>query len=185
MADDIIQFSPGEKVTAEETNENNLLLKEWALDNSASEAYIDGKIATLTSNLNGQISSINTQISNKANIASPTFTGTVRVPNSATVGTAVSTAAISKTATTNTSGYVKFGNGIIIQWLKFTQSSTAVTHTWKIAFTSGTSYVTVLSQISNGQDENIAVTAQTASNFTCDAESAERANGLYAIAIGY
>jgi outer membrane murein-binding lipoprotein Lpp len=63
MADDIIQFAPGGKVTAEETNENNLLLKEWALDNSQSEAYIDGKIATLTSNLNSQISSLNSQIS--------------------------------------------------------------------------------------------------------------------------
>jgi hypothetical protein len=43
----------------------------------------------------------------------------------------------------------------------------------------------VLSQINNGQDENIAVTAQTSTNFTCDAESVERSEGLYAIGIGY
>lgn len=78
MADDIIQFSPGGKVTAEETNENNLLLKEWALDNSQSEAYIDGKIATLTSNLNQQISSLNSQIATKAPLSNPTLTGTVK-----------------------------------------------------------------------------------------------------------
>ena len=185
MADDIIQFSPGGKVTAEETNENNLLLKEWALDNSQSEAYIEGKISTLTNNLNSQISSLNSQIATKAPLANPTLTGTVKVPNNAAVGTAVNTAAISKTATTNTAACVKFGNGIIIQWLKFTQSSDVAKHTWKIPFTSGTSYVTVLSQINNGQDENIAVTAQTSSNFTCDAESVEREKGLYAIGIGY
>jgi len=51
-------------------------------------------------------------LANYAPKANPTLTGTVKVPNSATVGTAVSTAAISKAA----NGYVKFGNGIIIQW---------------------------------------------------------------------
>jgi hypothetical protein len=112
MADDIIQFAPGGKVTAEETNENNLLLKEWALDNSQSEAYIDGKIATLTTNLNSQISSLNSQIATKAPLSNPTLTGTVKVPNNAAVGTAIATAAISKSA----SGYLKLGNGIIIQW---------------------------------------------------------------------
>ena len=138
MADDIIQFAPGGKVTAEETNENNLLLKEWALDNSQSEAYIDGKIATLTSNLNSQISSLNSQIATKAPLSNPTLTGTVKVPNSATAGTAIATAAISKSA----SGYVKLGNGIIIQWMNVGKAASngIVTKTWATAF-SNTNYV--------------------------------------------
>ena len=110
MAEDIIQFSPGEKVTAEETNENNLLLKEWALDNSASEAYIDGKIATLTNNLNGQISSINTQISS--------------------INSQISTK-LSATTSKNASGYIKFSNGVIIQWGNFSNG----TNTFPTAFT--------------------------------------------------
>lgn len=65
MADrDIIQFNEGDKLTIEETNQNNLLLKEWALDNSASEAYIDSKMAELNNSINQQISSINNQITN-------------------------------------------------------------------------------------------------------------------------
>lgn len=68
MADrDIIQFNEGDKLTIEETNQNNLLLKEWALDNSASEAYIDSKMAELSTSLNTSITSINTQISSLNN----------------------------------------------------------------------------------------------------------------------
>lgn len=64
MADrDIIQFHEGDKLTIEETNQNNLLLKEWALDNRASETYINTKMAELEASLNASISSINTQIS--------------------------------------------------------------------------------------------------------------------------
>lgn len=154
----------------------------WVLDSIS-------KIESYNTTLTNAINTLNSQVvkltGNQTVAGNKTFTGVTKVPNSATVGTAVNTAGISKTATTNTAAYVKFGNGLIIQWLKFTQSSDAVKHSWKIPFTSGTSYVTVLSQINNGQDENIAVTAQTASNFTCDAESAERSKGLYAIGIGY
>lgn len=68
MADrDIIQFNEGDKLTIEETNQNNLLLKEWALDNSASEAYINTKMAELQISLNASITSINTQISSLNN----------------------------------------------------------------------------------------------------------------------
>lgn len=99
MADDIIQFSPGAKVTAEETNENNLLLKEWALDNSESQAYINAKMTQLTNDLNNQIGAINTQISSlNTQISS--------------INNSKISAAISKTA----KGYILFSNGMLIQW---------------------------------------------------------------------
>lgn len=99
MADDIIQFSPGAKVTAEETNENNLLLKEWALDNTESQAYIDAKMTQLTNDLNNQIGAINTQISSlNTQISS------------------INSSKISATQSKGSKGYVKFSNGIIIQW---------------------------------------------------------------------
>ena len=113
------------------------------------------------------------------------FNGTTKVPNSAGVGTAVSTAAISKTATQNQSGYVKLGNGIILQWMKFTQNQDQQYHTWATNFSSGTSYATVLCQSRWGQDHNISVSAQTASSFQAIVEDYERGSYLYAIAIGY
>ena len=101
MAEDIKQFNPGDKLTADDTNANNLLLKQWALDNSASEAYINTKMAQLASELGAQITSINTQISSlNSQISS--------INNSK-----ISATQSSKTAS---KGYVKFSNGMIIQW---------------------------------------------------------------------
>jgi hypothetical protein len=182
MADDIIQFAPGGKVTAEETNENNLLLKEWALDNSQSEAYIDGKIATLTTNLNSQISSLNSQLATKAPLSNPTLTGTVKVPNNAAVGTAIATAAISKAA----SGYLKMGNGIIIQWgSKALTSWTATTITLPTPFTSTNYKVAsgVFTSNENGNEQNwIRITNIKTSSFSFTKPDGGTAHWL---AIGY
>lgn len=98
MADrDIIQFNEGDKLTIEETNQNNLLLKEWALDNSASEAYIDSKMAELSTSLDASISSINTQIS--------ALNGQINNKISGTADTA-----------TAGKGYEYLSNGVLIQW---------------------------------------------------------------------
>ena len=185
MADDIIQFAPGGKVTAEETNENNLLLKEWALDNSQGEAYIDGKIATLTSNLNSQISSLNSQIATKAPLANPTLTGTVKVPNNAAVGTAIATAAISKTS----NGYVKLGNGLIVQWGRVNISSdTSSTITFPTAFSSSTSYTIIKNYQSShdteARDREVSFYSQTATKATTWSSKADT-NGFSWLAIGY
>ena len=186
MADDIIQFAPGGKVTAEETNENNLLLKEWALDNSQSEAYIDGKISTLTNNLNSQISSINTQLAKKANINNPTFTGTVKVPNSTATGTPLNISNLTK----ERKGCLLLGCGVKFQWMYISKATfnnnDSVSVSWKKNFTSGSTYSTTISQVNHsGSDNNIAITSQDASSITVYAESAERSGGIYAIAIGY
>lgn len=64
IKDQLYVFQPGQKVTAEETNDNNDTLEYWAKDNSASETYIDGKIAELNSTYSDQLNAINSQISN-------------------------------------------------------------------------------------------------------------------------
>ena len=56
-------FNVGDKVTAEETNDNNETLQSWINDHSSTEAYIDAKMAELSTSLDASISSINTQIS--------------------------------------------------------------------------------------------------------------------------
>jgi hypothetical protein len=138
MADDIIQFSPGGKVTAEETNENNLLLKEWALDNSQSQTYIDGKIATLTTNLNSQISSLNNQISS--------INGQI---------TSLNNNKISATKNGGGKGYIKFSNNITIQWgtAAFTGNKSSVTISLLVPF-SNTDYRVTSGISTNNEDGN-------------------------------
>lgn len=115
-----------------------------------------------------------------------TFTATAYGKASSADNSLLTTVKASKTATTNTAAYIQLGNGLIIQWLKFTHSTNSAEHTWKKAFTSGTSYVTMLSQCKGGgSTQNIAVTSQSASKFTVYAETVERVNGLYALGIGY
>lgn len=170
MADDIIQFSPGGKVTAEETNENNLLLKEWALDNSQSEAYIDGKIATLTTNLNSQISSINTQIGNCVKTSgNQTVAGKKYFTAYADDNTPITTVKISK----GKNGYLKMGNGLIIQWMNVDKAASngIVTKTWPTAF-SNTNYVISrninynTTSTSSVPDREFAVYKKSASQFS-------------------
>jgi hypothetical protein len=178
MADDIIQFAPGGKVTAEETNENNLLLKEWALDNSQSEAYIDGKIATLTTNLNSQISSLNSQIATKAPLSNPALTGTVKVPNNAAVGTAIATAAISKSG----NGYLKMGNGIIIQWGTASVPQGTTTVSFPTAFGSVARVCISKCTNSNNITEDWHLKSVSKTNFVARSTETDNINW---IAIGY
>lgn len=146
--------------------------------NAANKNYVDSKIA---SSLNNAVTTNTTQTIT----GNKTFTGTIKVPASATVGTPVTTAAIYRTSVQNQSAYIKFGNGIIIQWMKFTQNSDQQWHTWKINFTSGTSYCTCITQTGWGEDYNISVSNQSASSFQTIVEDQERGEPLYAIAVGY
>jgi hypothetical protein len=63
VRDELWEFQPGQKVTAEETNDNNDTLKHWIEDRSDITAYINAKIAEISTQYSDQISSINTQIS--------------------------------------------------------------------------------------------------------------------------
>lgn len=164
----------------------------WEYVNLKNFDILTPQFTTLQNNINTLDTSVVKLSGNQSVSGTKTFSGTVnvtgtaKVPNSATAGTAVSTQAISKTATTNTSAYVQLGNGLIIQWMKFTHSTNSAEHTWKKAFSSSTSYVTILAQCKGGSSaQNIAVTAQTSSKFTVYAENVERVNGLYAVGIGY
>lgn len=190
MADELIVFIDGEKITAEDTNDNNRYLAKLNSESAqALQNYLNTELSKINNNVSSQISAVKTQTvnltGNQTITGTKTFSNAPKVPNSATVGTPVTTAAISKTATQNTSACVKFGNGLIIQWMKFTQNQDEQVHTWKIPFTNGNSYATMLTQSRWGQDANISVSAQAAANFTAIVEDYERGSHLYAIAIGY
>lgn len=115
-----------------------------------------------------------------------TFTSVAYGKASSADNSLLTTVKAVKTAITNTSAYIQFGNGLIIQWMKFTQNKNSLNHTWKKAFSSGTTYVTMLSQVKGGRSaQNIAVQEQYSSSFTVYAEDVERAKDLYALGIGY
>lgn len=193
MADDIIQFAPGGKVTAEETNENNLLLKEWALDNSQSEAYIDNKITALTNTLNGQISSLNTQVAACVKTSgNQTVNGAKYFQPLANVNTPITTQAITK----NANGCLKMGNGIIIQWGEVAHVDNGdvqkTTVTFRTPFTNGGTYQAVASwtMMPKVGDKGFcwAITNQSSTNMVIwheTASSQHQSGTVYWIAIGY
>lgn len=108
-----------------------------------------------------------------------TFTGTTKVPNSATVGTAIATAAISKAA----DGYVKLGNGIIIQWGSVTGSAGAKTVTFPLAFTS-TNVRAVTQCLYTSQTNGYQGTIKSVNKTTLTCYQSY-ASGIFWIAIGY
>lgn len=122
-------------------------------DNNQGNAVTDGvnwtldsisKIETYNTNLTNAINTLNSQVvkltgnqtvaGNKTFTGTSTFSGQVKVPNSATVGTPVTTAAISKTG----NGYLKMGNGIIMQWgrIRMQTQKVLTTITFPTAFSS-------------------------------------------------
>lgn len=173
MSEDITLFNAGDKVTAEETNKNNQLLKGWALDDKATQSWVTSQLSSLSSTLTSQINSVSNgavkTTGNQSIAGNKTFSGTVKIPNSAAAGTAVSTAAISKSA----SGYVKLGNGIIIQWMNVGKAASdgIVTKTWATAF-SNTNYVISrninynTTSTSSVPDREFAVYKKSASQFS-------------------
>lgn len=111
------------------TNPSYIDGSHWEYANLSNFTLLD---PTFT-NINNQIAQCVKLTGNQSVAGNKTFTGTVKVPNSATVGTAVATAAISKAA----NGYVNLGNGLILQWGRISMKhSTAKTITFPTPFTS-------------------------------------------------
>ena len=67
ILDELHKFGVGDKVTAQETNDNNETLESWIRDRSDITAYINSKVEEINNQYSGQISSINTQLSSLNN----------------------------------------------------------------------------------------------------------------------
>lgn len=114
-----------------------------------------------------------------------TFSSAVKCAGSATTGTAITTSAISKSA----NGYVKLGNGIIIQWGKFTTSSSDYQNfsvTFPTAF-SNTNYSFCFQQARNGAASLYAsqINSKTTTGVTGSYGIGNLSGGAMWIAIGY
>lgn len=97
MADELKIFQAGDKITAEETNDNNRYLLSAAQDTSGElQQYIETQLNQFQNTLNAQISSINTQISaanaNINNLNNSKLSAEIR------------------------GGSIRFSNGLLIQW---------------------------------------------------------------------
>ena len=126
MTDELKIFQAGDKITADETNDNNRYLLGVAQDTSGElQTYIDSQLNSFQNTLNTQISSINTQLA---------------AVNSSI--TSLSNTKLSATQSKSGNGYCKFSNGIIIQWGQNTVNTADTTITLPTSFTS-TSYKVV------------------------------------------
>lgn len=173
---------------------NNITVKFYIsmTDNNTGNNVTDGvnwqlhSISKIDDYYNSLLSQINNCVKLSGNQSiggTKTFTSVCYGTKSANNNSLLTT--VSKTGLGTQSGYIELGNGIIINWLKFSQTTNSQSHTWKKKFSSATSYVTMVSQIKGGRSaQNIAVQAQYSSSFTVYAEDVERAQGLYALAIG-
>lgn len=188
MTDELKLFTVGEKITANDTNDNNRYLENLASDTAGTlQAYIDSELSTISNTLTNSITSLSNSVVKLSGTQTITGKKTFSVAAYGTASSAINSilTTLDRAGLGTQNGFVKLGNGLIIQWLKFTQNANSQEHTWKTNFTSGTTYVTVLTGIASVRTGvNIMVTSQSASKFTCYAEDNERANGLYAIAIG-
>lgn len=140
---------------------------------------IDSSIPTKTSQLTNDSGFLTEQsLANYAPKENPTLTGTVKVPNSATVGTAVATAAISKAG----NGYVKFGNGIQICWGTGSMKNADTTITFPSAFASTVRVTLTKVRSDTGRSEDWFIKSQSKTSFIPRSSENDK---LSYIAIGY
>ena len=133
-------------------------------DGNIDYTNIDKKITTL-GNTCVKTSGNQTVAGNKTFSGKSTFSGTVLVPNSSGTKTACSTVGIS----TSAKGYMRLGNGFIIQWGKGTLAKNAWKITDKFALTFPHSCRSIIAMHNSSQANNAAICAthvNSASEFT-------------------
>ena len=169
MTDELKIFQAGDKITADETNDNNRYLLGVAQDTSGElQNYIDTQLNQFQNNLNTQISSINTQIAEV---------------------TALANTKISATKSNSGSGYCKLSNGFIIQWLTVDGmgNGTVKNVTWATPF-SGWYQVTgsaTYEQTAGDKGSSWSVRSMWNTGATIRSEFAQSVASIRLVAVGY
>lgn len=134
----------GTKIRASVLNANFESLKD-DLNAIGAEIQLDvsSTMSTYQSSTTSTVNTFTTAVSNCVTKTGPdtitgnkTFKGVTIVPNSTASGTAISNAESSYASP----GYIKFGNGVMIQWGKYKNTSQSQKHTLPQAF-KNTSYI--------------------------------------------
>jgi hypothetical protein len=138
------------------------------------------KSSDVTSAINTLDSTVVKLTGNQTIAGTKTFSSAVKCAGSATTGTAITTSAISKAQ----NGYVKLGNGIIIQWGFNDLSSNPTTITLPTAFTS-TNYSIAIAGLNNSSYNDFGCRLHNLTTTTFQAYRSKPLNGVKWIAIGY
>lgn len=198
----LIKIENGDKVLSAPLNDNFEYLDDRITDTNSS---LTSAISTMQSSISSATSNLSSEIDTKIAAAGTT---TVKTNGNQSIGgnktftsvcygkassneNSLLTNVKCSVSGSSKNGYVKFGNGMLIQWMSFTQSTNSAPHNWPRTFKTSTgdnnaNYVALVGQIKGGSSEqNIAVTSQDYKSITVYAENVERRDGLYAIGIGY
>lgn len=149
----------------------------------------------ISTTINQQISSLSSQIATKAPLSNPTLTGTVKVPltklNNVTYtsyGPAIGVESIVKGA----SGYIKMGNGIIIQWGRQDSGGHSYNKKYSLPTAFSSNKYKVVANLYNTNDSDrvfFVIKTQETSYFYARAQGVEGGSGgttaCQWIAIGY
>lgn len=138
------------------------------------------KSSDVTSAINSLGSSVVKLSGNQTIAGTKTFSSAVKCAGSATTGTAITTSAISKAQ----NGYLKLGNGVIIQWGTAT-SGADVKITLPTAFSSTNYSVTVNSTGGTGEQYARAISSKSTTSFNILSAYAATSYTSNWIAIGY
>lgn len=181
-------FSDGDTLLASEMNDNfQYCLADTTTKVGALETSVQGSIDTL----GASVSSLQTQVSNTSSYISTYGLNTANDKNiisSEAVNRIVTTAGISKAQ----NGYVKFGNGLIVQWgyKSDLNSSTNKTISFPTSFTSSNYCISLIGyDTSHNADSNTqayCVRSRSASSCTVSLGSSDgQKNGSFWMAVGY
>lgn len=143
------------------------------------KGYLESGNLTLSGDLT--FSGSNTFSGDSSFSGDMTFTGGIQMPDSDSVGSAITTKAISKSG----NGYLKMGNGIIIVWGGYAQSSSG-SHSvsFPTAFTAVPKLTTQILLNTNGTLYQPLVKSVTKTGFTYYTTHANEFTLMY-VAVGY
>ena len=150
-------FADGDTLLAQPVNDN---FQYCLQDTTTKVGALQTSVQSSINSINGNISNIETSISG---LTSDALTGanTKYITASATVNRILTATALSKA----TNGYVKFGNGIIIQWGGIASGSTSRTINLSTAFSNGDYTVVIGERRGDVPTRNIVVSARNTTSF--------------------
>lgn len=117
MADELKLFTAGEKITANDTNDNNRYLENLASDTAGTlQAYIDSKLSTISNTLTNSITSLSNSVVKLSGTQTITGKKTFSVAAYGTASDATNSILTTVDKSKSGNGYLKLGNGIWLQW---------------------------------------------------------------------
>lgn len=183
MTDELKLFTAGEKITANDTNDNNRYLENLASDTAGTlQAYIDSELSTISNTLTNSITSLSNSVVKLSGTQTITGKKTFSVAAYGTASAADNSLLTNVKISKAGNGYVKLGNGLIIQWGTGTMQYNDTTITFPTAFTTTARVCMTKCQDTTRRTEDWWIRKVTKTNFVVRSSETD---GLQYVAIGY